>query len=181
MSEIYCQQLRATWIEDRDRLIELICGDHLTELVHGIEKIVEEARGFALAQDNDIGKLVEERMGNFGSKARTELAALRSDFRKRTENYESLRQVLSPQIKKILLPTFGLIGEECGTGCSRRMRGHLTKGVGESLPAIHEVVKKEVLTNWQKFILEACQSAEKLVGFIKVWLDGAKELPWREI
>jgi hypothetical protein len=177
MSEIYCQQLRATWIEDRDRLIELICGSHLTELVHGIEKIVEEARGFALAQDSDTGKLVEERMGNFGAKARTELAALRADFRKQTENYESLRQVLSPQIKKILLPTFGLIGEECGTGCSRRMRQHLTAGVSAALPAIHEVVKNEVLSNWQKFILEACQSADKFVDFIKVWLDGAKELP----
>jgi len=177
MSEIYCQQLRATWIEDRDRLIELICGNHLTELVHDIEKIVEEARGFALAQDSDTGKLVEERMGNLGAKARTELAALRADFRKRTETYESLRQVLSPQIKRILLPTFGLIGEECGTGCSRRMRQHLAAGVGEALPAIHEVVKKEVLANWQKFILEACQSAEKFVEFIKAWLDGAKELP----
>ena len=177
MAEIYCQQLRATWIDDRDRLIELICGAHLTELVHGIEKIIEEARGYALAQDPETGKLVEERMGTFGAKARTELAALRADFRKRTENYESLRQLLSPEIKKILLPTFGLIGDECGTGCSRRMRQHLASGVSNALPSIHDVVQKEVLANWQKFILEACQSAEKLVEFIKGWLDGAKELP----
>jgi hypothetical protein len=49
--------------------------------------------------------------------------------------------------------------------------------LSKALPAIHDVVQKEVLANWQKFILEAYQSAEKLVDFIKGWLDGAKELP----
>ena len=46
LAEIYCDQLRATWVQDRDRLIEIICGSKLDELIHAIEKIIQEARGF---------------------------------------------------------------------------------------------------------------------------------------
>lgn len=176
MAEIYCQQLRTTWVQDRDRLIELICGEHLTELVHTIEGVIQKAQGFAL-QDADTGMLVEQRMGDFGSKARLQLRALRENFRKQTESYESLRSILIPEIRKILLPTFHNIGNESGTGCSARMRGHLNEGVRNSLEAIHQAVRTQVLANWEQFIEEACEHTEEFVSFVKQWLSGLKELP----
>ncbi len=177
LAEIYCGQLRATWVQDRDRLIETICGGTLDELIHAVEKVVQEAKGFALAQNPDTLKFVEQRMGDFGAKARLQLKALREDFRKKTEDYESLRSQLGPEIAEILLPTFGLIGSEGGSGCAERMRAYLRDGVSNSMGEIHKAVSSLVVNNWEEFIKEACAHTESFVGFIKDWLAGIQQLP----
>lgn len=177
LAEVYCSQLRATWVQDRDRLIEVICGGTLDDLVHSVEKVIQEARGFALAQDTGTVQFVDQRMGDFEQKAALQLKALREDFRKKTEDYESLRAQLVPEIREILVPTFSLIGNESGTGCARRMREHLNTGIRDSMRRIHEVVSRRVITNWENFIKEACAHTESFVGFIKDWLAGLQQLP----
>jgi hypothetical protein len=177
IAEIYCAQLRATWVQDRDRLIEIICGGRLDELIHAVEKVIEEAKGFALAQNPETRHFVEQRMSDFGAKARLQLKALREDFRMKTEDYESLRSQLVPEIGKILLPTFCSIGSEGGTGCAARMRSYLHEGVTNSQGEIHKVVSARVLNNWENFIKEACAHTEKFVRFIKDWLESIQQLP----
>lgn len=177
VAEIYCEQLRATWVQDRDRLIEVICGSKLDELIHSIEKIIQEARGFALAQDPATVRFVDERMADFGPKATLQLKALREDFRKSTDDYESLRAKLTPEIREILTPAFSLIGSEGGTGCAARMRGHLQSGVHNSLEAIHNAVSARVVKNWEHFIKQACTHTEGFIRFIKEWLAGLQQLP----
>jgi len=177
LAEIYCGQLRATWVRDRDRLIEIICGETLDELIRAVENVIQEAKGFAMAQNPETLKFVEQRMGDFGIKARLQLKALREDFRKNTEDYESLRSQLVPEIGRILLPTFDLIGNESGLGCAARMRGHLREGVSNSMGEIHEAVSRRVLKNWEEFIQEACAHTERFVLFIKDWLASIQQLP----
>jgi len=177
LAEIYCSQLRATWVQDRDRLIEIICGKTLDELTHAVEKVIQEARGFALAQNPETLKFIEQRMGDFGEKAQLQLKALREDFRKKTEDYESLRGQLVPEIGRILLPTFGLIGSEGGAGCAARMRGYLREGISSSMAEIHNAVSNRVLNNWEEFIKEACAHTEGFVRFIKDWLVSIQALP----
>jgi hypothetical protein len=177
LAEIYSGQLRATWIQDRDRLIETICGEKLKHLIHQIENVIQEAIGFALGQNPDTVIFVEQRMGDFGTKANLQLNAIREDFRARTQDFESLRSQLVPEIREILLPTFGLIGNEAGTGCSARMRAHLQSGISNSLGEIHNAVSSRVLNNWEEFIKEACIHSEKFVSFIKEWLAGIQKLP----
>lgn len=177
LAEIYCEQLRATWVQDRDRLIDVICGGKLDELIHAIEMVIQEARGFALAQNPTTVGFVDERMADFGEKAHLQLNALREDFRKNTEDFESLRANLTPEIREILLPTFGLIGTEGGSGCAARMRGYLRDGVQDSLGKIHNAVSNRVLSNWEKFIKEACAHTEGFVRFIKAWLASIQQLP----
>jgi hypothetical protein len=177
LAEIYCEQLRATWVQDRDRLIDVICGGKLDELIHAIEMVIQEARGFALAQNPATVRFVDERMADFGEKARLQLNALREDFRKSTEDFESLRANLTPEIREILLPTLSLIGSEDGSGCAARMRGYLREGVQESLGKIHDAVSGRVLTNWEKFIKEACVHTDGFVRFIKKWLASNQQLP----
>ncbi len=177
LAEIYCEQLRATWVQDRDRLINVICGSKLDELIHAIELVIQEAKGFALAQNPATVRFADERMADFGEKAHLQLNGLREDFRKSTEDFESLRANLTPEIREILLPTFALIGSEGGSGCAARMRGYLRAGVHESLEKIHAAVSSRVLSNWEKFIKEACVHTEGFVGFIKSWLAGIQQLP----
>jgi hypothetical protein len=177
MAEIYASQLRATWIQDRDRLIETICGEKLDALIHQVENVIQKATGYALAQSPDAVTFVEERMGDFGARAKLQLTAIREDFRARTQDYESLRSQLVPEIQEILLPTFRLVGNESGTGCSARMRVHLRDGISNSLVEIHNAVSSRVLKNWEEFIQEACVHTEKFVGFIKDWLASIKILP----
>jgi hypothetical protein len=158
-------------------LIETICKRTLDELTHTVENVIREAKGFALAQDPETLKFVEQRMGDFGAKARLQLKALREDFRKKTEDYESLRSQLVPEIGKILLPTFGLIGSEGGSGCAARMRAYLREGISNSMGGIHKAVSSRVLSNWEEFIKEACAHTESFVCFIKDWLVSIRQLP----
>lgn len=145
LADFCVEALNSSWISFRARLRKLLYDDLLVHFLPKVEQVVAQAKGQEAARI----ELIESTYGEVADSARGELELQLEKYDADVEEFDSLRPVLTQEIRQFMMPTYQGIASEMGSGSAARMRNHLNRGVHASTGVIRTMLKDVVRQNWE--------------------------------
>jgi len=139
---VFVDELASSWSSYRDNFVRSHSETIVDEISSTLLEKLDEA-----AERADVPEATEA-IGAIVTNLSTITRSQRDDFRRQVnaaiQELESIRKPAYDVVQKLMLPTYGSIQNECGTGCQERMRSLLCRGADKNVRQMWSEVSRIV-------------------------------------